>query len=126
MDSEPLLNATNSSEMYPVFGDFLALVSAVFYALYVILLKVRIKSEDRIDMQLFFGFVGLFNIIACWPIGALLHLVGAETLELPSSRKVVAALLINVCSISSASASTKTQFRCLSPGRVTIYMSSPC
>ncbi|KDQ30683.1 hypothetical protein PLEOSDRAFT_1074969 [Pleurotus ostreatus PC15] len=37
--------------------DSLALLSAVFYALYVILLKVRIKSESRIDMQLFFGFM---------------------------------------------------------------------
>ena len=80
----------------PVLGDALALLSALFYALYVTLLKVRIRSESRIDMQLFFGFVGLFNILACWPIGVVLHLAGVERLELPSSSKAVAALLINV------------------------------
>jgi solute carrier family 35 protein F5 len=79
-----------------ILGDMLALVSALFYAMYVILLKVRIKSESRIDMQLFFGFVGLLNIIACWPIGFILHITGAEVFELPTSRKALSALFINV------------------------------
>jgi len=79
-----------------IFGDFLALLSALFYALYVILLKVRIKEESRIDMQLFFGFVGLFNILACWPIGIALHLIGIERLELPYTNKAILALLINM------------------------------
>jgi solute carrier family 35 protein F5 len=78
-------------------GDWLALLSALFYAFYVTLLKVRIRSESRIDMQLFFGFVGLFNIIACWPIGVLLHFTGAERFEMPGSRRAVAGLLVNVC-----------------------------
>jgi len=77
-------------------GDALALISAVFYAFYVTLLKVRIRHEARIDMQLFFGFLGLFNIIACWPIGILLHVIGAEIFELPQSRSVVAAILVNM------------------------------
>ncbi|PVF99347.1 hypothetical protein CPB86DRAFT_703402 [Serendipita vermifera] len=68
----------------PLLGDFLALLSAAFYAFYLLLLKIRIKTESRIDMQLFFGFVGLFNIIGCWPIGLILHLTGAEKIHLPS------------------------------------------
>ncbi|OBZ80040.1 hypothetical protein A0H81_00892 [Grifola frondosa] len=80
----------------PVLGDILALLSALFYALYVTLLKVRIRSESRIDMQLFFGFVGLFNILSCWPIGIILHLTGVERLELPHTSKTVIALLINM------------------------------
>jgi len=43
-------------------GNILALLSALFYAMYVILLKVCIKAEYRIDMQLFFGFVGLSTL----------------------------------------------------------------
>ena len=74
----------------------LALTSALFYALYVILLKVRIKSESRVDMQLFFGFVGLFNVLTCWPIAIVLHFVGAEVFEPPSSKSVWTAVLINV------------------------------
>ncbi|KAK0233252.1 hypothetical protein IW262DRAFT_1257483 [Armillaria fumosa] len=81
---------------HAILGDTLALISAVFYALYVILLKVRIKSESRIDMQLFFGFVGLFNILAAWPIGILLHVTGVETLEWPSSSKAITILIINM------------------------------
>ena len=81
-------------------GDILALISALFYAIYVILLKVRIKSESRIDMQLFFGFVGLFNIIVCWPIGLVLDRTGAEPFALPSGRNAILAILVNVsCSL---------------------------
>ena len=80
----------------PIVGDALALLSALFYALYVTLLKVRVRSESRIDMQLFFGFVGLFNILVCWPIGVVLHLTGVEPFQLPYTGKVVTALLINV------------------------------
>ena len=79
-----------------ILGDFLALTSAIFYALYVTLLKVRIRSESRVDMQLFFGFVGLFNILACWLLGVLLHLIGAEPFELPTTRKAVGAILLTV------------------------------
>ncbi|TFK89635.1 hypothetical protein K466DRAFT_597634 [Polyporus arcularius HHB13444] len=80
----------------PLVGDAFALLSALFYALYVTLLKVRIRSESRIDMQLFFGFVGLFNILTCWPIGLFLHLTGVERFELPQTSKAVGALLINM------------------------------
>ncbi len=80
----------------PLVGDAFALLSALFYALYVTLLKVRIRSESRIDMQLFFGFVGLFNILTCWPIGLFLHLTGVERFELPQTSKAVGGLLINV------------------------------
>ena len=80
----------------PIVGDFLALLSALFYALYVTLLKVGIREESRVDMQLFFGFVGLFNVLFSWPIGLLLHFAGVERFELPISNKVMVAILINV------------------------------
>ena len=80
----------------PILGDFLALSSAMFYAFYVILLKVRIQQESRINMQMFFGFVGLFNILFLWPLGLILHFTGAETFELPNSGKAIGGLLVNV------------------------------
>ena len=46
-----------SSGQRTLLGDCLALLSALFYAIYVILLKVRIRSESRINMQLFFSFI---------------------------------------------------------------------
>ncbi|KAJ7038076.1 hypothetical protein C8F04DRAFT_367128 [Mycena alexandri] len=92
--SRPLANSTELAPR-PILGDSLALISAVFYALYVILLKVRMRSESRVDMQLFFGFVGLFNILSCWPIGIFLHIIGVETFELPHG-SAVTALAINM------------------------------
>ena len=50
-------------------------------------------------MQLFFGFVGLFNILVCWPIGVVLHFTGVERLEVPSTGRVVAGLLVSVSDI---------------------------
>lgn len=85
-----------SMRVSSVLGDGLALLSAAFYALYVILLKVKIKEENRIDMQLFFGFVGLFNVLLLWPIGIILHITGVETLASPPSRSAWIAVLINV------------------------------
>ncbi|KAF8807510.1 hypothetical protein BYT27DRAFT_7189580 [Phlegmacium glaucopus] len=79
-----------------ILGNALSLISALFYAMYVILLKVRIKAEYRIDMQLFFGFVGLFNILCCWPLGLILHLTGAEIFELPHTKQAVYAIIINM------------------------------
>lgn len=81
----------------PIVGDYLALLSAAFYAFYVTLLKVRIRSESRINMQLFFGFVGLFTLFSCWPIGMLLHFLAVEKFQWPSDRAEVGALLLNVC-----------------------------
>ncbi|KAF9532033.1 vacuolar membrane protein [Crepidotus variabilis] len=77
-------------------GDFLALGSALFYALYVILLKVRIKTESRVDMQLFFGFVGLLNVLTCWPLGLVMHYTGLEPFEMPPSKSAWQAILINM------------------------------
>ncbi|KAJ2928962.1 hypothetical protein H1R20_g8261, partial [Candolleomyces eurysporus] len=94
--SRPKTSQSTAHAPRPALGDALALISALFYALYVILLKVRIKQESRIDMQLFFGFVGLFNILTCWPIGILLHTLGVEVFELPASRVVWAAVLVNM------------------------------
>jgi solute carrier family 35 protein F5 len=94
----------------PVLGDFLALMSAVFYAFYVVFLKVQIREESRIDMQLFFGFVGLFNIVLSWPIGVILHLVGIERFEVPTTHNAIVIILLNV------------SFRCLCLTVLTVYI----
>ncbi|KAL7273115.1 hypothetical protein RUND412_004047 [Rhizina undulata] len=69
-------------------GDAMALLGAVAYGLYITLIKVRIKDESRVNMQMFFGFVGLFNVLALWPGIVILHHTGIETFELPHTPKV--------------------------------------
>lgn len=77
-------------------GDALALLSAFFYALYVTLLKVRIQSEDRVSMPLFFGFVGVFNTFCLWPVGLLLSFLGVEQLQLPPDGRTWAGIVTNM------------------------------
>jgi solute carrier family 35 protein F5 len=77
-------------------GNLMALLSAVVYGLYTTLLKVCIgDNESRINMYLFFGFVGLFNIILLWPVITLFNYIGVETFELPGSLHVWVIILVN-------------------------------
>ncbi|KAI9316055.1 hypothetical protein BX666DRAFT_1954441 [Dichotomocladium elegans] len=76
-------------------GDLLALTGAFFYGLYTTLLKLRIGDESRINMPLFFGYVGVFNILLLWPFIPILHWTNVETFELPPSGMIWAILLLN-------------------------------
>jgi drug/metabolite transporter (DMT)-like permease len=80
----------------PLLGDFLALVFAVVYASYVTLLKVRIRRQSRVNMQLFFGLVGICNALFLWPLGVILHYAGVEKFELPSNGEAVGGILVIV------------------------------
>ncbi|KAF9975265.1 hypothetical protein BGZ73_001156 [Actinomortierella ambigua] len=79
----------------PLFGDFLALLSAMFYGCYTVLLKVRIQNESRVNMPLFFGFVGLFNLALLWPVFGILHWTGIEPFELPQDPRIIWMIVIN-------------------------------
>ena len=80
----------------PLLGDLLATLSALFYAIYVTLLKIRIEDESRVDMKLFFGYVGIYNIGAFWMLGIILHLTGVEIFSLPRLNRQWGAILANV------------------------------
>ncbi|KAG8953585.1 hypothetical protein FRC03_011712 [Tulasnella sp. 419] len=47
-------------------------------------------------MQLFFGFVGLFNVLTLWPVAIFLNYMGWEVLEWPSGEKTWAVVAINM------------------------------
>lgn len=79
----------------PLLGNFLALSSAALYAVYVMLMKVKVKDENRVDMQLFFGFVGAINMLCFWPVGFLLHYTGIEPFVLPPTRKMWISVVVN-------------------------------
>jgi len=79
----------------PLFGDFLALLSALFYGCYTVLLKVKIQNENRINMSLFFGFVGLFNLLLLWPMFGLLHWTGVEPFEFPRDPRIICMIVGN-------------------------------
>ena len=76
-------------------GDILGFTSAVMYRVYTTLMKKRIGDESRVDMPLFFGFVGLFNIMTLLPGFFVLHFTGIETFELPPTRRILAIVLVS-------------------------------
>lgn len=91
-------------------GDALALASAVLYGIYATTMKRKIGNEARVNMSLFFGFVGLFGLIILLPGFPLLHLTGIERFQLPSSRRVVTIILVqNVARMHSLQADENRQ-----------------
>ncbi|GAB7347154.1 hypothetical protein MBLNU459_g3273t1 [Dothideomycetes sp. NU459] len=76
-------------------GDAMALVSAVLYGAYAVMMKKRIGDERRISMPLFFGLVGVFNVLLLWPGFIVLHFTGVEEFVLPPTGRVTAIILLN-------------------------------
>ena len=77
-------------------GDTLALASALLYGLYTILMKKRIEDEGRVNMLLFFGFVGAFNLVFLWPGFFLLHFTGVEVFEFPPTKRIWTIILVSI------------------------------
>ncbi|RCI16876.1 hypothetical protein L249_2041 [Ophiocordyceps polyrhachis-furcata BCC 54312] len=76
-------------------GDAMALGSAVVYGLYVTVMKRRVGREDRVDMRLFFGLVGVFNLVLLWPLFPVLHWTGVETFAMPPTGNVWTVIAAN-------------------------------
>lgn len=75
-------------------GDTMALASALMYGAYAVLIKKRIGNEDRVNMPLFFGLVGVFNVVFLWPGFFILHFSGLETFELPPAGRVWTIIIV--------------------------------
>ncbi|KAJ5199954.1 hypothetical protein N7491_009248 [Penicillium cf. griseofulvum] len=69
-------------------GDAMAAFSSVLYGLYTVVMKKQVGDETRVNMPLFFGLVGFFNIILLWPGFFILHWTGMETFSLPETSRV--------------------------------------
>ncbi|OCK75322.1 hypothetical protein K432DRAFT_308805 [Lepidopterella palustris CBS 459.81] len=79
-------------------GDAMALFSAVLYGFYAVLMKKRIGDESNVNMPLFFGLVGLFNVVLLWPGLAILHFTGVEEFQLPPTSRIWTIVLVNSAS----------------------------
>ena len=75
-------------------GDILAFASAIMYGIYTTVMKKRIGDESKADMIMFFGFVGLFNIITLLPGFLVLHFTGIETFELPPTKRILTIVMV--------------------------------
>ncbi|XXH00762.1 hypothetical protein Hte_007113 [Hypoxylon texense] len=88
-------NFPHKSQRQIAIGDAMALFSAVVYGLYVVVMKVRIGNEERVNMPLFFGLVGIFNVVLLWPLFFILHFTGIEPFELPPNGNIWAIIILN-------------------------------
>uniref|UniRef100_A0A6Q2X8J5 Solute carrier family 35 member F5 n=1 Tax=Esox lucius TaxID=8010 RepID=A0A6Q2X8J5_ESOLU len=75
-------------------GSLWSLAGAALYAVYIVMIKRKVDREDKLDIPMFFGFVGLFNLLLLWPGFLVLHYTGFEAFELPS-KLVWTYILIN-------------------------------
>jgi len=76
-------------------GDAMAFGSAIMYGIYTVVMKKRIGNEDRVNMPLFFGLVGLFNVVFLWPGFLILHFTDVEEFGLPPTRKIWTVVLVS-------------------------------
>ncbi|RHZ70412.1 hypothetical protein CDV55_108328 [Aspergillus turcosus] len=76
-------------------GDAMAAFSAVMYGVYTIVLKRQVGDESRVNMVLFFGLVGLFNMLLLWPGFIILHVTGIEPFTLPDTERIWTIVLVN-------------------------------
>ncbi|RDW94925.1 vacuolar membrane protein [Coleophoma crateriformis] len=88
-------NFPHKSQAEIAVGDAMALGSALMYGLYTVVMKKRIGNEDRVNMPLFFGLVGLFNVLFLWPGFLVLHYTGIESFQLPPTGKIWTIVLVN-------------------------------
>lgn len=68
-------------------GVLWALSGAILYAVYLVALRRRVDHEDKLDIPLFFGFVGLFSALFLWPGFFILHYSHHEPFQWPNSRQ---------------------------------------
>lgn len=78
-------------------GNILALSGALIYGIYTILLKKKVSGtpERELNTHLFFGFVGVFSLVAVAPVLMLLHVTNIERFALPALRYVYLLLATN-------------------------------
>lgn len=81
-------NFPHKSRKEIAIGDVLAFASAVMYGIYTTVLKKKVGSEARVNMTLFFGFVGLFNTLVLLPGLVIFHFSGVEKFQFPPTQRI--------------------------------------
>lgn len=86
----------HSSDSHGVLeGILCSLGGAFLYACYLVLLKKKAGNEDRLEIPMFFGFVGLLDGLVILPVVGMWHLLGIESFQLPPTNRVWTLLLVN-------------------------------
>ncbi|KAL6603176.1 hypothetical protein ACP70R_043537 [Stipagrostis hirtigluma subsp. patula] len=75
-------SAVNAIARNPLLGDFLSIVSAGLYAVYITLIRKKLpdekEGEGQVSMAQFLGFLGLFNMLFFLPVALVLNFAKLE------------------------------------------------
>ena len=80
---------------FPI-GALWTLAGSLFYSSYIVFLRRKIDHEDKLDVPMFFGFVGVFSFLSLWPLFFIFHFTNHERFEMPNKPQLVALLLNGV------------------------------
>jgi drug/metabolite transporter (DMT)-like permease len=75
-------------------GNALALLGAICYACFLILLQKQTDKVVGLNRSVLFAFIGLFTMIFCWPIFIFLAITKQESLELPPKASIYIYLIL--------------------------------
>ncbi|KAL3832293.1 hypothetical protein ACJMK2_023948 [Sinanodonta woodiana] len=78
------ISSENQDQRIPM-GALWSLLSAILYALYLVSLRRKVDHEDKLELPMFFGFIGLFCGLLFWPGFFILHFTRVETFEWPNN-----------------------------------------
>nr|KAI8745192.1 solute carrier family 35 member F5-like [Biomphalaria glabrata] len=84
--SESLQEGIPASALWAIF-------SSVCYSIYLVLLRRKVDNEDKIDIPMFLGFVGILCAVSMWPGFLILHYSKQEPFEWPNKKQWVYILL---------------------------------
>ncbi|TIB36980.1 hypothetical protein E3P86_02338 [Wallemia ichthyophaga] len=79
-----------------ILGDTLALLSAISFSVYMLLLKKTAGSESRIDFPLFLGCIGAISTVCLWPLLVILDYTQVEPFHLPETTALGSIILLNM------------------------------